>query len=131
MRRLLLAAAALSSAACFAPRPCTQALCPSRLDGAYRVTGWNRTVTSGPGSPEIPIVSDSVVDVTDGSVEFTNGKSVVRASAGASFRFLVSTESVHAASLIVSSGSVSVALSSGAASAPVAPGSAFVLPVAK
>jgi hypothetical protein len=131
MRRLLLAAALLSPAACFAPRPCTQALCPSRLEGTYRVTGWNRSVTAGPGAPEIPIVSDSSVEVTDGSVDFWNGRTIVRASAGAAFRFEVSTTAAHAASLLVSSGPVSVVLSSGAAPTPVPTGAVFVLPVAK
>jgi hypothetical protein len=131
MRRLLLAAAALSSAACFAPRPCTQALCPSRLDGTYRVTGWNRTVTAGPGSPALPIVSDSEVEVAEGSVEFANGRSIVRAAAGSAFRFEISTAPAHAASLLVSSGTVTVVLSSGAAPTPVPAGVSYVLPVAK
>jgi hypothetical protein len=130
MRRLLLAAAALSSAACFAPRPCTQALCPSKLEGSYRVTGWNRVVSSGSGAPSIPIVSDSSVDVTDGTVEFTNGKSVIKASAGSSFRFEVSTASAHAASLFVTAGSVTVALSSAAVAAPVPTGVPYLLPAA-
>jgi hypothetical protein len=131
MRPLFFAAAALASAACFAPRPCTQALCPSRLEGTYRVMGWNRAVAVGPGAPAVPIVSDSEVEVTGGSVEFVNGKAVVRADAGALFRFEISTSSPHAPLLRVSAGSVTVALSSGAAPASVAPGSAYLLPVAK
>lgn len=130
MRRLLLAAIVLSSAACFAPRPCTQALCPVSVDGTYRVTGWNRTVAVGPGTPALPIVSDSDVAVTDGSAAFVNGKTFVRASAGAAFRFEVSTASTHASSLLVSSGTVTVALSSAAAPAAVPPGVPYVLPAA-
>lgn len=130
MRRLLLAAAVLSAAACASPAPCTQALCPSRVDGSYRVGGWDKTVTVTPGTPALPVVSDSTVDVLDGSVEFVNRKSVVRAAAGSSFRFSVSTGSVKSAvaSIAVSSGDVSVALSSGAALSPVAPGTVYPLP---
>ena len=133
MRRYLLpVAAALFSAACFAPRPCTQALCASRLDGSYRVIGWNRVVSAGgTAAPAIPIVSDSTVEVTDGSAEFTLGKSVVRASAGSSFHFEVSTASAHAASIFVTTGPVSVALSSGAVPTTLSAGSTFVLPPAK
>jgi len=131
MRRLLLAAVVLSSAACFAPRPCTQALCPLSADGTYRVTGWNRTVAVGPGAPAVPIVSDSEVEVTDGSAAFVNGKTVVRAAAGASFRFEVSTASTHASSLLVSSGTVTVAFSSAAAPATVPPGVPYFLPLAR
>jgi hypothetical protein len=40
MRRLLLAAAVVS-AACAGPRPCTQALCPIGEQGGYRIRGWN------------------------------------------------------------------------------------------
>lgn len=129
MRRLLLAAAALS-AACASPAPCTQALCPSRVDGSYKITGWDKSLTVGPGQPAVPVVSDSTVEVLDGSVEFTNRKAVVRAAAGSSFRFTVSTGSVKnaIASIAVSSGDVSVALSSGAERSPVAPGSAYSLP---
>lgn len=133
MRRLLLAAAVLSAAACASPAPCTQALCPSRVEGSYRVGGWDKTVTVEPGQPALPIVSDSSVDVLDGRVEFVNRKAVVRAAAGSSFRFSVSTGSISAAvaSIAVSSGEVSVALSSGAAPSPVAPGSSYALPKGK
>ncbi|MDE2142620.1 MAG: hypothetical protein KGL74_10130 [Elusimicrobia bacterium] len=131
MRRLLLAAALLSPAACFAPRPCTMALCPSAMDGTYRVTGWNRSVNAGGGAPFVPIVSDSDVEITGGSVAFTNGTAVVRASEGTSFRFELSTAVSRGARLLVSSGSVSVALSSGAAASLVPAGSSFLLPVAK
>ena len=131
MRRLLLAAAVLSAAACASPAPCTQALCPTRADGSYRVGGWDKTVTVAPGQPALPVVSDSSVDVLDGSVEFMNRQAVVRASAGSSFRFTVSTQAAHVASIAVSSGEVAVALSSGAAASPVAPGSVYPLPSGK
>ena len=129
MRRLLLAAAVLS-AACSGPRPCTQALCPSRQDGSYRVSGWNKSVVVPPGTPPIPIVSDSTVDVLDGRVEFINDRAFVRADAGSSFRFSVSTDPAHVASIVVSSGVVSVALSSAAAPSYVTPGAPYLLPVA-
>lgn len=131
MRRLLLAAALLSPAACFAPRPCTLALCPSALDGTYRVTGWNRTVSAGGGAPAVPVVPNSDVEVTGGTVQFTNGKAVVRASQGASFHFELSTAPARAGRLSVSSGSLSVALSSGAPASVVPAGSFILLPVAK
>jgi hypothetical protein len=133
MRRLLLAAAVLSAAACASPAPCTQALCPSRVDGSYKVTGWDKSLTVAPSQPALPVVTDSTVDVLDGSVEFTNRKAVVRAAAGSSFRFTVSTGSVKHAipSIAVSSGDVSIALSSGAALAPIPPGSVYLLPNGK
>jgi hypothetical protein len=131
MRRLLLAAAVLSAAACASPAPCTQALCPSRQDGSYRVSGWDKSVTVAPGQPALPVVSDSSVDVLDGSVEFLNRRAVVRAAAGSSFRFAVSTQAAHVASIAVSSGEVTVALSSGAAPSPVAPGAVYPLPSEK
>lgn len=127
MRRLLLAAAALT-AACSGPRPCTQALCPSRQDGTYRVSGWNRSVVVPPGTPPIPIVSDSTVEVLDGRVEFVNDRAFVRADAGSSFLFSVSTGGAHEASIVVSSGVVAVALSSGAAPSYATPGAPFILP---
>jgi hypothetical protein len=130
MRRLLLAAVVLS-AACAAPLPCTQALCPSHQDGSYRVSGWNKTVTVAPGQPPIPIVSDSSVEVLDGKVEFVNRRAVVRADAGASFLFSVSSDPAHVPSIVVSSGEVSVALSSTSAPSPVAPGASYLFPVPK
>lgn len=133
MRRLLLAAAVLSAAACASPAPCTQALCPTRVDGSYRVNGWDKSVTVAPGQPAVPVVPDSSVDVLDGSVEFVNRKAVVRAAAGSSFRFTVSTGSVAAAvaSIAVSSGDVSVALSTGEAPSSVAPGAVYLFPSVK
>ena len=127
MRRLLFAAAVLS-AACSGPRPCTQALCPSRQDGSYRISGWNKSVVVPPGAPPIPIVSDATVEVLDGRVEFVNARAFVRADGGSSFRFSVSTDSARTASIAVSSGVVSVALSSAAAPSYVTPGSTYLLP---
>ena len=118
MSRLIFAAAVLF-AACAAPLPCTQALCPSRRDGSYRVSGWDKTLVVAPGQPPLPIVSDSSVEVQDGTVEFVNRRAVVRADAGASFRFSVSSDSAHVPSILVSSGGVSVALSSTSAASPV------------
>ena len=130
MRRLLPLIAVLS-AACAAPLPCTQALCPSRQDGSYRVSGWDKTVTVAPGQPALPIVSDSSVDVIDGRVEFVNRRAVVRAAEGASFRFELSTASVPVPTVIVSSGSVTVALSSTAVQSPLTPGVPYFLPPGK
>ncbi len=123
----LLVAAALLSAACAAPLPCTQALCPSRRDGSYRVSGWDKTVVVAPGQPALPIVSDASVAVQDGPVEFVNRLSVVHAGAGASFHFSVSSDSAHVPSILVSSGEVSVAISSTSAASPVPPGAPYRL----
>ena len=130
MRRLLLAAAVLAASACASPAPCTQALCPSRVDGSYKVTGWDKSLTVAPSQPALPVVSDSTVDVLDGRVEFVNREATVRAEAGSSFRFSVSTGSIKnaVASIAVSSGSVSVSPSSGAALSPVSPGTTYPLP---
>lgn len=134
MKRLPFAAlafAVLCASACFAPRPCTQALCPSRVDGAYQISGWNSSVTAGGDQPAPPIVSDSQVTVTKGTVEFVNGKSVVKASEGASFRFEIAPKpSKPIPSIQVSSGTVSVSLSSGPAQDLTA-GSTFFLPLPK
>jgi hypothetical protein len=130
MRHLLFAAAVLA-AACAGPTPCTQALCPLQHEGSYRVSGWNKSVTVAAGQPSLPIVSDATVDVLDGRAEFVNGRAVVRAGAGASFRFSISTGAVHAASISVASGEVSIALSSTSAPSVVAPGATRQLPVAK
>ena len=128
MRRLLLAFV-IASAACASPAPCTQALCPAHYDGSYRVSGWNKAVTVVPGLPALPIVSDSTVDVLSGRVEFVTRRAVVRAAEGASFRFEVSTASVRVPSITVSSGLVTVGLSSAAAPSPLTPGVPYSLPV--
>ena len=36
-------------AACAGPRPCTRSLCARKVEGAYRVSGWNRSVTVNAG----------------------------------------------------------------------------------
>ena len=130
MRRLLLASAILSAAACASPAPCTQALCPSHYDGSYRVSGWDKTVTVAPGQPAVPIVSDSTVEVLSGRAEFVNRRAVVRAAEGASFRFEVSTASVRVPAITVTAGSVTVGLSSTAAPSPLTPGVPYFLPAA-
>jgi hypothetical protein len=128
MRRLLLAVAVLA-AACASPAPCTQALCPTHYEGAYRVTGWTSPVTVTPGAPPIPIVSDSSIEILSGRAEFVNRHAVVRAAEGASFRFEVSTAPVPVPAIIVTSGLVTVALSSTATSSPLTPGVTYFLPV--
>ncbi|HEX4048812.1 MAG TPA: hypothetical protein VH309_13295 [Elusimicrobiota bacterium] len=130
MRRLLFAAAVLC-AACAGPKPCTMALCPSKVDGAYRVSGWTSSVTVTPGTPAIPIVPFADVDVLSGRVQFVNRRAVVTASEGAQFRFSVSTAAVPVPSILVSSGEVSVALSSTSEPSPVALGEPFLFPVPK
>ncbi|MFI5350414.1 MAG: hypothetical protein ACHQ2Z_12780 [Elusimicrobiota bacterium] len=132
MRRLLLAAAVLSGAACASPAPCTLALCPWHDEGAtYRVSGWSRPVTVAPGTPAVPIVADSTVEVLSGRVAFTNRRAVVVADEGSSFRFDVSGSSAPAASITLTAGSVSVALSSTSAASPLTPGLPYILPVPK
>ncbi len=128
MRRLLPLVLLAFSAACFAPLPCTQALCPSKVEGTYRVSGWNRAVDSGPDTPQAPVVSDSSVSVLSGRVEFVNGSAVVAAPEGADFRFEVSTGSPRVPLLIVSSGSLTVSVSSGPWTT-VPPGAPYPLPI--
>ena len=131
MTRLLLASAILAVSACASPAPCTQALCPLRYEGSYRVTGWTAPVTVSDGTPAVPIVSDSSVEVLSGRVEFVNRRAVVRAAEGSSFRFELSTAPVRVPAIIVTAGSVTVALSSTAAPTPLTPGVPYFLPVAK
>jgi hypothetical protein len=131
MRRLLAAVAVLCAAGCWAPRPCTQALCPLPSEGSYRVHGWNNSVAVNSTTPPLPIVSDATVDVVDGKVAFSNDKAVIVAAAGATFRFEVSSGPVAVASLIVNAGDVSVALSSAAPLSPIPVGSTYFLPVPK
>lgn len=126
MRRLALALAVLC-AACASPRPCTQALCPTRY-ASYRVNGWNRAVTVAAGTPAVPIVSDSSVDVLGGPAEFVNGRTLLTAADGTTFVFAVSTGAV--ASVTLSSGAMTVSIDSAAATA-LSPGAPFLLPVAK
>jgi hypothetical protein len=130
MRRLA-AVAALLLAAC-APRPCTRALCPLPGPASYRVTGWSGSVTVSPGDARVPVVSDSSVETLSGEARFRNGKAEVSAPAGAAFRFeLAAPPAPPAGVLTVSSGTLTVRLSSAAAAETVPAGSAFFLPVAK
>jgi hypothetical protein len=136
MRRLALAASILAAAACAGPRPCTQALCPLDYKGAstYRVEGWTGSVTVSSGTPALPIVSDSLVAALSGETDFVNAKAVIKASEGSSFRFVVSSGTLHVPSLIAISGDVTVALSTAPGSPPaqtLTPGAAFFLPASK
>jgi hypothetical protein len=131
MRRLILAAAVLSGAACASPPACTQALCPLRYDGSYRVSGWTTPVTVTQGVPAIPIVSDSTVEILSGRAEFRNRRAVLRASEGATFRFSVSSDNAHVPAVVVVAGDVSVALSSTSAPSSVAPGATYLFPAPK
>jgi len=128
MRRLvpLLAAAAAASGAM--PLPCTRALCPTKVDGSYRVSAWKGTVTVLPGQAPLPIVSDAQVDIMTGDVEFSNNNALIRASAGAVFHIEVSTGSKPVPELYVSSGTVAVAQKPGEPFEPVAPGTRWLLP---
>jgi hypothetical protein len=121
----------LSAAACRSPAPCTQALCPLGYDGSYRVNGWTNSVTVSQGVPAVPVVSDSSVEVLSGRAEFRNRRAVVRASEGSAFQFEVSTTPVRIPSIVVTAGSVSVALSSTAAGVPLTKGVPYYLPVAE
>jgi hypothetical protein len=127
MRHLLLTAAVVCAGACAGPKPCTQALCPLPGDGSYRVSAWMGSVTVRPDVPAVPIVSDSTVEILSGRVFFVNGRRIVSAEAGSSFRFEVSTTSAHTPSISVSTGLVTVALSSSAAGSPVVPGAPYFL----
>ena len=112
MRRLIAPAVLLAAVACAGPRPCTQTLCPARVEGAYRIVGWNRSVTVDSTVPALPIVADSSVEILNGEAEFTNDRAVLRASAGAMFRFDVSSSTPRISSVLVSSGVVTVEVSS-------------------
>lgn len=129
MRPRALLAAALLTAGCAGPRPCTRTLCLARLAGSYEVRGWSGAVTVSPDVPKPPVPSDSDVSIVTGEAEFANGKTTLRAGAGTSFRYSVSTRAVS--SIEVSSGSVSVLVSSAAVPTTVLPGAPSLLPVAK
>lgn len=124
MRPLLLAGLAVL-AACAGPKPCTRTLCVSRLDGSLELSGWSGRVRADSGTPQPPVMSDTLVTIVSGNAEFRNGKTTVSAAEGAAFRFTVSTRAV--AAIEVTSGAVSVAPSSGAPVA-VSPGAPYALP---
>ncbi len=128
MRRALLLAAAAAAAACAVPEPCTRALCPTRVDGTYRLHGWKGDVVVSPQTPPLPVPSDVEVQVLAGNLEFVNNAALVRVSAGADFHIEVSTESQPVPELYVSSGSVVVAQSPGQPFAIVPPATHWPLP---
>jgi hypothetical protein len=124
MRRILLAALA-ALAACSAPRPCTRALCLTRLEGELEMKGMSGAVRVTPDVPKPPVVSDTEVTVLSGTAEFVNKKNLVSAPAGAAFRFTASTAPYT--TLSVTAGSVEVRLSSAATPVSVPAGSSFLL----
>lgn len=128
MRRLVLLLAAAAAASCAMPQPCTRALCPTKVDGSYRVSAWKGSVTVLPGQPALPITSDAEVSVASGQIEFVDNQALIRASAGAVFHIEVSTAAKPVPELYVSSGSVVVAQFPGQPFEPVAPGTRWLLP---
>ncbi|MDE2490795.1 MAG: hypothetical protein KGM24_08095 [Elusimicrobia bacterium] len=131
MRRLAVVLV-LGACACAAPAPCTQDLCPSRVAGSYRVAGWQGAVVVTPGAPAVPIVSDSSVEVLDGSVEFALGGARLDAPAGTAFRYELRPPPKRPTPAVeVSAGALTVRLSSAAAPVTVSAGSSYVLPLPK
>ena len=124
MPRLLLAGLILL-AACAGPKPCTRTLCVTKLDGTMDLVGWNGSVQATTTSPKPPVMSDTTVTLVYGTAEFRNGKTKVAAGEGSSFKFSVSTRAIS--SIEVSSGSVTVTLSTGTV-VPLAPGAPYYLP---
>jgi len=112
-------------AACAGPKPCTRSLCVSKLDGTMDMTGWSGSVRATAESPKPPVLSDSTVTMVYGTAEFRQGKTTIAAAEGASFKFMVSTRAVS--SIEVSSGAVSVTLSTGT-SLTLTPGVPYALP---
>ena len=112
-------------AACAGPKPCTRTLCVTRLDGTMDLAGWGGSVSATASSPKPPVVSDTTVTIVYGTAEFRNGKTLVAATEGSSFKFSVSTRAV--ASIEVSSGSVFVTLSTGVP-VTLSPGVPYFLP---
>lgn len=127
MRPALLAAAVLLSA-CFAPKPCTRALCVARLDGTMEVSAWNGVFRATADGPKPPVMSDAEVRMVYGKADFVNGTTRVTAEEGSVFAFSVSTGAVP--SIAVTTGTVSVWLSTVAPTA-VPPGAPFLLPKAR
>lgn len=126
--RLAPLAALVLLAACAGPKPCTRALCVTRLDGTMELRGWKGRFVADAQSPKPPVMSDATVTILAGTAEFRNGKTRVAAAEGASFKFTVSTRAVS--SIEVSTGSVVVQLSTGAPVALV-PGTPYYLPKAR
>lgn len=128
MRRALLLAVAGAAAACAVPQPCTRALCPTRVNGTYRLHGWKGDVVVTPQTPPLPVTSDMQVQVLAGSLEFVNNAALIRASAGSDFHIEVSTDSQPIPELYVSSGPVDVAQRPGQPFVVVPPGTRWPLP---
>ncbi len=124
MRRVLIAGL-IVLAACAGPQPCTRTLCVTKIDGTMELTGWSGSLRATAQSPKPPIISDSTVTMIYGTAELRNGKTRVTAAEGSSFKFYVSTRAVS--SIEVSSGSVMVALSTGAP-VTLTPGAPYFLP---
>jgi hypothetical protein len=120
-----LAAATLLLAACAGPKPCTRTLCVSKLEGTMELSAWSGSVRASADTPKPPVVSDTKVTMVYGAAEFVNGSTRVTASEGSVFTFSVSTRAIP--SIEVSSGSVTVMLSTGAPTA-VASGVPYFLP---
>ncbi|NNN04548.1 MAG: hypothetical protein HKL90_01470 [Elusimicrobia bacterium] len=127
-RRALLLAAAVAASACAVPAPCTRALCPTRVEGAYRLHGWKGDAVVTPLTPPLPITSDVEVRVLSGDLEFVNNDALVRAVAGADFHIEVSTAPMPIPELYVSSGSVIVAQRPGQPFVIIPPGTRWLLP---
>jgi hypothetical protein len=121
----VLLAAILILAACAGPTPCTRTLCVTKLEGTMELSAWSGSVRASADTPKPPVVSDTKVTMVYGTAEFVNGKTRVTASEGSVFTFAISTRAIP--SIEVSSGSVTVMLSTGAPSA-VAPGAPYFLP---
>ncbi|MBI4059853.1 MAG: hypothetical protein HY403_00330 [Elusimicrobia bacterium] len=124
MRPSLLAGLVLL-AACAGPKPCTRTLCVTKLDGTMELVGWNASVRATSESPKPPVVSETTVTMLAGSAEFINGRTRVTSGEGAVFKFSVSTRAIP--SIEVSSGSVTIALSTGTP-VSLAPGTPYFLP---
>jgi hypothetical protein len=122
--KFLLAGLALL-AACAGPKPCTRTLCVTKLDGTMELSAWSGSVRASADTPKPPVVSDTKVTMVYGTAEFVNGKTRVTATEGSVFTFTVSTRAIP--SIEVSSGSVTVMLSTGAATA-LTPGQPYFLP---
>lgn len=115
----------LLSAACAGPKPCTRTLCVTKLDGTMDLSGWSGSVRETSETPKPPVMSDTEVTMVYGTAEFVNGKTRVTAAEGSSFKFFTSTRAIS--SIEVSTGSVTVTLSTGAA-VTLTPGTPYFLP---
>lgn len=89
------------------------------------LTSWNGSVRATAESPKPPVLSDTTVTMVYGTAEFRQGKTAIAAAEGAEFKFTVSTRAIS--SIEVSSGTVSVTLSTGT-SLTLAPGVPYALP---